>query len=247
MVYNNDNPSEHRSNGSSYPGGDPRDQQRGSQGPAPADGEQRELDPEGDFAVVPIAYKWGFAGTKNEQIGIRLRIVEGPRKNRTLLYYGSFHPNSEEYTLKALRALGLLDVVWTKPNDSIEHGQQAIAVVQHSEYNGKKQSKVAWINGADVQMKEEMNENDLKAFAHRMRAVVARMSGSSASSAAKPKDVSRPDPRGPDPRDQQQRLGQQQSRGYDPERDAREAHDRDSRNAPPPTDGDEPWTRGQRR
>src|SRR5436190_2520935 len=158
-----------------YPHNDPRDlrndprDQRGSSTNARAPGDARDpregpdapLFPEGDFPCVAIAWKWGFAGTKNEQIGLRLRIVEGPQKNKTLLYYGSFHQNSEEYTLKALKALGILDLVWSAASGSVEDGQQAVAVVQHSEYQGKLTAKVAWINGADVQMKDEMSDNQL--------------------------------------------------------------------------------------
>ncbi len=166
--------------------------------PGPED-EEGPLMPAADYPITCIAAKLGYAGTKNEQIGARLRIIDGPLKGKTMLWYGSFSENAQEFTIKAMRAMGFTGNDPSDLSSMINNDVQAIAVVQHDEYQGKKRAKVAWINGADVQMKDEMNQDELKAFAHRMRGVFARYGGNVA---ARPPMA--PTTR-PDPRDERQR------------------------------------------
>lgn len=194
------------------------------------------LMPEGDYPVVAIGYRWGFSSNGGEQIGIRLRVIEGPHAGKSLLYYGSLNGGAREFTLKAIKTLGILDLVFSAPNGPVDNSAQAIAVVGHEEYNGKITAKVNWINGVDIVMKEEMNDQDFRAFAARMKGEIARMGGNTRPSAPPPREPARP------PAQQEMRRPapeREQSRGYDPARDARNA-------APPPDDQDAPpWGRRQ--
>ncbi len=219
---------------------DDRDQQP-NDNRRPGQEDEGPLLPAGDYAVTAVTAKLGYAGTKNEQIGIRLRIMEGTYKGKTLLYYGSFAGKAEEFTVKAMLALGFTGADM-RDLSSMLQGTSAIAVVEHSEYQGKITAKVQWINGADVQMKDEMKPNEVAAFAQRMRGVFARY-GQQGASAKSAKDVAGggrdqrgPDPRGPDPRDQQR--GQQRGFADQQQRPASRGYDPNAR----PSDAD-PWDR----
>lgn len=227
MTYpHNGNDNRNQGRASGYDSRDPRNQPQ----------EDEKLRDEGDYPVVAIAYKWGYAGgEKHEQIGLRLRITDGPSKGESLLYYGGFHPNSEEFTIKALKALGIWDKIWDAPNGSLEGGSPAIAVVKHEQYQGKTRAKVQWINGADVVMKDEMNPNDLAKFAHRMRGNIQRHGGGGQQQqrggGVPPRNQQQ------QPQNTQRSFGdqRQQSRGYDPQAD-------DDR---PPFDDSEPPPSGR--
>ncbi len=172
MTYNPDNRNDHQR--SAYPGdnrgmGDPR-------GPDPrAPDEDGPLLPEGDYPVKAVKHRMGFSGNENEQIGILLNVTDGEYKGRRLLYYGTFTDAGMEFTIKAMRALGMQgDDIERDAHTMYTSNAQAVAVVQHETYQGKTRAKVKWINGADVVMKHEMNPNELSAFSKRMKANFAR-------------------------------------------------------------------------
>jgi hypothetical protein len=159
--------------------GYPNDGQRGDRD----DRDPRDDGPlraEGEYPVVCVGWRVGRAKSKIEQVGLRLRIVKGPDAGQTMLWYGSFHDNSSEITIKSLRALGFdgNDIsdraAWER---MIAAATEATAVVQHDTYQNKTRAKVAWINGADVVMQDELNENELRAFGQRMRGVFAQYGG----------------------------------------------------------------------
>ncbi len=223
------------------------DNQNDNRRPGPEGDDEGPIMPAGDYAVIAIAAKLGYAGTKNEQIGARLRITEGPLKNKTMLWYGSFSGAAEEFTVKAMRALGFAG------NDlrdlsSMLGGQAAIAVVQHDTYQGKLRAKVAWINGADVQMKDEMNTDELAAFAQRMRGVFARHSGGASQPAkAVGHPQGRQQPTSGDPRDRRDHPANERAasdRGRD-EQQRFGANNRDTRSRNDAPTGDEPWNQGR--
>ncbi len=226
-----------------YPHNDRDRQAQGNRNADPRDPrnqEEEKLRDEGDYPVLAIAYKWGYAGgEKHEQIGVRIRITEGADKGQSMLWYGGFHPNSEEFTIKALKAMGIWDKIWDAPSGQIEGASPAIAVVKHEQYQGKTRAKVQWINGADVVMKDEMNPNDLAKFAHRMRGNIQRHGGGGGGQQQQRGGVP---PRNQQQQPQTQRsFGDQRSngngRGYTQEPD-------DDR--PPFDDNDAPPQRGYR-
>lgn len=203
----------------------------------PSDGGNRELTPEAEYPVVAIKHRVGYAGTGTEQVGVRLRVTDGPLKGKYLLWYGTFTDNSEEITIRALRNLGFEgdDLYDQREWDAMyARAQEATAVVQHEVYKDKKRAKVAWINGGgDVIMAREMNDHELRAFGARMRGAFKRHGGGRSSS----KQNERRDDRAPPPRDtrEQQRPDDRQ----------RNFNERDQRGQQRPDDRD-PWDRDQR-
>jgi hypothetical protein len=156
----------------------------------------RALHPEGDEAIVPVKWKWGYAGREeHEQIGLRLLITEGANKGKTLLWYGSFHPNAKDITLKALKSIDLIETVFSASEGSIQNGAPGVAVVRHETYEGKVRARVAFINGADIVMKKEMNDGELGAFRNRMRGELARMRSGGGNSERQSARDDRPPPR----------------------------------------------------
>jgi hypothetical protein len=43
---------------------------------------------------------------KAPQVGVELRVLEGPEMGKTLFWYGSLHENAQEFTVEALRNMG---------------------------------------------------------------------------------------------------------------------------------------------
>lgn len=228
----------------SYPDDDRgrgRNDDRGGGNRGAGDERQRELLPEATYPVVAVAHRFGYTSNKNEQVGIRLRIVDGPHKDKNLLYYGTFTADAKEFTIKALRALGMYGDDVVKDIGQIYNGQVANAVYAHEVYQGQKRGKVNWINGADVVMKDEMSPSELSAFSNRLRADLKRFPGAQPANAQASSSSAR--------RDQPTPSGQREERGRGDARDDRQqSFSRDDRrnDAPPPDDRDAPWGGNQR-
>ncbi len=231
-----------RDHQASQRGSYPRDDDRGrnddrgrSNGQGSGGGEkpraEEALIPVGEYPVKCINHRIGQAGTKTEQIGVRLQIVDGEYKGKSMLWYGFFTDKAIETTIKAMRALGFTGNE-LKDCSSMYMGT-AMAVVEHETgEDGKTRSRVRWINGADVMMKEAYEGNDLAAFSARMRGAFARMPGGAP--AAAPQDDRGPsrDTRQSAPRDDR---GNGQQRSFADDRNGRGRDDR-----PPPRDDDRP-------
>lgn len=198
--------------------------------------------PEGNYPVKATKHKIGEAGTGNKQIGVRLIITDGALKgNASLIWYGTFTDKSEDMTIRGMRALGFQGDDLTKM-DTLYDGE-AIAVVEHERnQDGKMIAKVKWLNGADIAMKKELDDNELAAFAKKMRGALQKRP--SAAPAAKKDDGF--DGRGPDrgdpaPRDDRGRQGRlDDPRARDPREQQRSegwhGDDRGRGNNRPPDD-----------
>lgn len=229
MTYPHDDRDDKRSN--SHDSRDPR-----GEGPTA----ERDLLPQGEYRVRCIAHKWGETNkNKYEQIGIALQIIEGKYANKRLSYYGTFASDkAEEITISAMRALGFRGVDICDLSSMYEG--EAVATVEHEEYEGKTRARVKWLNGADVIMKKEMTPQELNRFAQRMKAKLAR----TATPAPPPTGTSRSDERRspPAPRYEQREWSRQQA-GRDDRHDPRD-HQHDARRgygAPNGKSDDVPW------
>lgn len=122
----------------------------------------------GTFKARGIEGALGYTSGGNEQVAVRLRIVEGDEAGHEITWHGYFTEKTTERTLESLRHLGwkgddLFDLSGIDAND-------VSIVVEEEEYDGKLQSKVRWINAAGgLAMKERMSEGDAKRFAQRMK------------------------------------------------------------------------------
>src|SRR6185312_10835687 len=181
MTYNRDNPNEHQQR-SAYPGGSRNDRgaypdQRGPDQRHDEDDDGPAI-PEGDYPVKPVKHRWGWSSGKYPQIGISLQITDGEYKGRRLTWYATFSDAAAEWTIKGLRALGMVgDDAEQNIGTIYTSDALATAVVAHETYEGKTRAKVKFINGADIVMKEEMSPSELKAFSQRMKATFQRYGG----------------------------------------------------------------------
>lgn len=108
-------------------------------------------------------------GEKAPQVGVELRVVEGPEAGKTLFYYGSLHENAQQYTAEALRAMG-----WSCNDITALEGLgslKVVAVEKLGEYKGKRTS--SWMI-FPVKTPKPTLEADAKAtFASRFKALAA--------------------------------------------------------------------------
>lgn len=73
------------------------------------------------------------------QIGVKLRVIDGPDAGKEIFWYGSLHENAQQYTAEALRAMG-----WSCNDITVLEGLGSLkvhAVEKITEYKGKPQTK----------------------------------------------------------------------------------------------------------
>lgn len=240
------------------PGPDPREQRnnpgandpRGGYDPRAAQPDPREQRgnapdevpgiPAGDYPVRAVAHKFGGASTNTIQIGVRVKITEGPFSGQTALWYGSFGDNSDDITLRGMDALGFRggdDIFDCRGfyDPKVQESVAAIAVIAHERNpkSGRMVAKVKFINGGDIVMSKELSKSDEDRFRSRMRATLARRGGSRGASTVD-------DRQQPAPRDDRR---QQAPQNPEPGRPYGESYAGPARGAAPP-DSD-PWETGQ--
>lgn len=133
---------------------------------------QQELLPAGRFAAR--AHSWDLGATNGgaEQIAVSFKLIEPGFEGRFIGWYGMFSDTQIEFTVKALRACGWRGVDLT---DMTGMGDNEVSlVVEHEEYKDKVYARVKWVNaGGGVLLKKVLDPNAKKAFAQRMRSVIA--------------------------------------------------------------------------
>jgi hypothetical protein len=241
----NNYPSNERERGGGYPqdnrGGHPSAPTNGARAPEQHGGEG--LVPIGDVPVIAVNHKFGRASTGTRQIGVRCRITDGEHKGKTLLWYGSFTDNSIAITMRGMRALGHTGRV---PSDCdgfyAPNVTPAMAVVEHNPDNdGKLRARIAFINGGDIVMKQEMDANELAAFDREFAGYFARLGGGGSSAAPPPARAAAPPPRGQPPRDDR-RPPPEQRPNPAPGREYGQSYGGPPRGAAPPqTAAGNPW------
>lgn len=230
----------------------------GGGGRSREDEEERAISvPPGEYPVRATQAKIGAAGTNTIQIGVRLRITEGPHKGKTITWYGSFTDDSEHITIRGMRALGFVG------DDVYDHRSMldpaaevsATAVVEHERVQGGKNAgkmvaKVKWINGGeggDIVMAKELSDGEAERFRQKMRGVLGRSGGAPQSGRggngngngwSQPGPQNRGGGNGGPPPDRNER------RDAAP-RDDRGAPPRDDRPPPGDNDGPPPWGGGR--
>lgn len=106
---------------------------------------------------------------KAPQVGVELRVIEGPEAGKTIFWYGSLHENAQEYTAKALRDMG-----WSCNDITALEGLgslKVVAVEKIEEYKGKPRTK--WMI-FPVKTPKPTLEADAKAsFGARFKALAA--------------------------------------------------------------------------
>lgn len=137
-----------------------------------------EILPEGKYKARAIEGGLGESKNGNAQAAVLFRITGGDRDGDTITWYGSFSKNKGEgtktplqRTVETLRACGwsgddISDLSSIAESNEIDVG----LVVEHSEWEGKMQAKVKWVNrGGGLGLTTPMKPDSAKAFAAKMR------------------------------------------------------------------------------
>jgi hypothetical protein len=123
----------------------------------------------------------GWTQGGKAQVAVTFEILEGEDAGRNITWYGYFSDASKERTIEALRYCG-----W-KGDDisdmsSINGEGEASIVIEHEEYEGKTRAKVQWVNnGGGARLAKPMEDDEKKAFAEKMKGLVASVDAKSKS------------------------------------------------------------------
>jgi hypothetical protein len=118
----------------------------------------------------------GMSLAGNQQVLVQFKILEGPAMGRTIPWWGSFTDKSWTRTMEALRYCGFKgDDLYELPGQALD--QEVGIVVEHSEYQGKTNARVRWVNApsSGVKLAKPMDQNQLRNFSAMMKAKVAQV------------------------------------------------------------------------
>jgi len=118
--------------------------------------------------------QWGRTSKGAEQVALEFRIVEGDPEaiGQTVVWFGFFTDKTWERTMESLRYCG-----WKGDDLSairVEDLDQLVElVVEHDEYQGDINARVAWVNrpggGGRLKLKDQLSPDEVRAFAARMK------------------------------------------------------------------------------
>lgn len=153
--------------------------------------------PAGKYIGTPVSAALGFTSGGKEQIAVQFEFLDPAGEKLT--WYGYFTDAAFDRTIESLRACG-----WTGSSldefsaDHLPAGfaNQVELVVQHEEYQGKTQVRIAFVNsiGSGVALKSAMDAAQARAFAAKMKGRIAALSGGIPPAKVAPKAVPRPRP-----------------------------------------------------
>ena len=136
--------------------------------------------PAGKYIGTPVGAALGTTSTGKEQIAVQFEFLD-PAGER-LTWYGYFTDAAFERTIESLRTCGwtgssLDEFAGEKLPAGVNH--QVELVVQHEEYEGKTQVRIAFVNsiGGGLALKSAMDANQARAFAAKMKGRIAALSG----------------------------------------------------------------------
>lgn len=114
----------------------------------------------------------GLTSGEKEQVAVVLVFVDGPYKDQGINYYGYFSEKTADRTIRDLRTLG-----WQSDDLrdlSTVRGTAPVTIIDDT-YEGKTTSKVDRIGAPGLAIKTLMPEDQLSAFALRMKSLAARI------------------------------------------------------------------------
>jgi hypothetical protein len=156
---------------------------------------------QGTFKARAKEWALGLSSTSKEQVAVLFEITQGEHAGKAVTWFGYFTENTTERTLDSLRHCG-----WDGDNFVELKGLDANEVeivVEEEEYEGKRRTKVQWVNRPSrLAMREPMNGQAQAAFAAKMRGKAlqhkqkygAQPAPSAAAKPAAPRDPMDPDP-----------------------------------------------------
>jgi hypothetical protein len=119
-----------------------------------------------------------------EQIQAMFELIDPDFDKETVPWWGFFTEKTAERTMQSLRYCG-----WRGDDitdlDGVTANEVEI-VVEHNDYNGKVNARVAWVNrigSGGIQVKSPMAETARKAFARKMKALAVKTAKETAAEA----------------------------------------------------------------
>jgi hypothetical protein len=151
-----------------------------------------------DGGCIAVLRAAQFAETKkgDEQIVLGFEITDPSRPDEVgmhISYFGTFGPNSIDFTVDAIRACG-----WTGDDVSevpalAEAGQLANEVrlkIEHETYEGKLRAKVKFVNkvggGAKIKLERTLDDDRVKRFAASMKSRIRAAGRDGAQAGSRP-------------------------------------------------------------
>jgi hypothetical protein len=139
------------------------------------------LIPAGNYKAVAIqtdgAYaQIGMSTNGNQEVLINFEIIDGPMAGRRIPWWGFLTDKAWNRTVEALRYCGFKgDDLYLLPSQQLD--QEVELVVEHSEYQGKTNARVRWVNAAfsGLKLAKPMDTNELRNFSAMMRDKIAQV------------------------------------------------------------------------
>lgn len=134
--------------------------------------------------AIPDSHVFGYANTGTEQVGILVECLDGEFKGKQFTWYGFFTPAAEERTLEQLMIAGWdgTDVINLPGLGTTEFELQLEEQEDHDE-NGSPAGtfwRPTFINRIGVAMRNQMDDQQKRAFAARLNALARNMRGGAA-------------------------------------------------------------------
>jgi hypothetical protein len=132
----------------------------------------------GYYRARAVEYALGKTQNGTRQVAVRFEVLDeqGAPGGERVTWYGYFTEKTAERTLESLQYCG-----WEGDDvtdlTGIERNEVQI-VVEHEEYEGKTNARVAWVNragGGSIAIKAPLDEAEKAAFAREMKAKVLAM------------------------------------------------------------------------
>lgn len=147
----------------------------------------------GTFTIKGVRGMLGFTNSGKEQVAVELSVVdEGDFFGERITWYGYFTELTFDRTLESLRILG-----WNGDDLSDLSGidqNEAQAVIEEEEYDGKLRLKVKWINAkGGLALQKPMSDGEASAFAARMKGRVLAHKQKNGGPSAAPRSTGRDD------------------------------------------------------
>ena len=139
------------------------------------------LIPAGNYKAVATqtdgAYaQIGMSTNGNQQVLINFEIIDGPMAGRRIPWWGFLTDKAWNRTVEALRYCGFKgDDLYLLSSQQLD--QEVELVVEHSEYQGKTNARVKWVNTAfsGLKLAKPMDTNELRNFSAMMKDKIAQV------------------------------------------------------------------------
>lgn len=131
--------------------------------------------PEATYPAIVDSYQWGKTNAGKQQIVVTFKIIGEECRGQRIPWFGVFTDNTWKRVLESLRYCG-----W-KGDDLNNLGnldQEVEIQVEHSEWDGKTNARVSWVNqpgGGTIKLNNPMDDSEVAKFAAKMKKRAAKV------------------------------------------------------------------------